>query len=154
MGMEFKLIDFGSLHKVAGELEKLGRNARYTESVLHLIFLDMLKVEEALIRSQGRRGGGSWKRLKKSTVQKKGMSKILYTEGAFPNYSKYGDNTLVRSLTVEDAPYQIGEFTNNSILFGTSRPWANVVQSGSRKRKIPARPFIRLPNMILLAGQE
>lgn len=146
MALNFELVDLGSVHKVAGEIKKLGNNARHNSEVLHLILLDMMKVEEAVFRSQGRRGGGSWKRLKDSTKEKKGMSKILYTAGANPNYSSYGDDTLVKSLTEEDAPFQISDTSNNTVLFGTSRPWAAVHQSGSEKRSIPARPFLRFTN--------
>lgn len=124
-------------------LEKLGLAATDTRFVMNEISIDMMQSTASLWRSQGRRGGGSWKRLKKGTQRKKGMTKILYTEGAKDGYTKYGNDTLFRSLTEPGARYQIREISGGAIEFGTDRPWAGVLEFGSEKKGIPPRPFIK-----------
>lgn len=140
--MSFNLVDFGSMRHVAGRLDTLAENARHTEWVMKLIYYDMMRAEEALFDSQGRRGGGSWKRLKPLTIKKKGSNRILETADAKENYSSIGNDALKKSLTRENAPFQVKLVDNTTILFGTSRPWASVHQTGSR-RGVPPRPFLR-----------
>lgn len=128
---------------VAGILKVGAQRAKDTRVVMERITADMMRVEAKTFESQGRRGGGSWKRLASDTVRKKGDSQILRTDGARPGYSSLEPDALFRSLTVPDAPYQILNVTRNSIRFGTDRPYAEVQQRGSWIRSIPARPFLR-----------
>jgi len=105
--------------------------AELMKPVFDLIALDMMRTEDKMFSSQGRRYGGMWKPLAPSTVYKKGHSTILVDTGA-----------LRRSLTTPEAPYQILNIDNEGILFGTSRPWAYVHQYGSRDGHVPKRTFL------------
>lgn len=109
------------------------------------IFVDMLLTTDTQIKSQGRRGGGSWAALKPDTVRKKGGdTRILYTEGAPPKYSEPGGDALVKSVTKAEAPYQVFQMTNESLIFGTSLDYGQTIQKGSSRRNIPARPFLKV----------
>lgn len=124
--------DFGTPTMVASNLSKGAVAAVDTQVVMAAIVLDMIRASLALFNSQGRRGGGSWKRLKPETIQRKGSEIILVETGA-----------LRASLTELGAPFQILSVTNNSIEFGTSHPAAGIHQYGTRDGRIPARPIIK-----------
>lgn len=104
---------------------------------------DMMLVERAVFSSGGRRGGGSWARLKADTVRKKGSTEILRTLNAKPGYSRVGGDALYKSLSDPGTQYQILRITNDSVTFGTDRPYAGVHQKGSASRNIRARPILR-----------
>lgn len=95
----------------------------------------MMLVEERIFETQGRRGGGSWKKLKPETVRKKGTTEILRTRGAKSGYSRFPADSLFKSLTEPGAPYNVTEVTRNRIAFGTKHPYAEVIAS--------QRPFMR-----------
>jgi phage gpG-like protein len=141
--MTFRIVDFGDATKVARKLKTSGKLAENTKPIMEEIADDMLRIEAIVFSSGGRRGGGSWARLKPDTVRKKGDTEILRTENANPGYSDIGGNALFKSLTERDAPFQILDVTAVSVELGTDRPWAFVHEYGSAKKKIPARPFIR-----------
>lgn len=128
------LTDFGASERTAAIMEEAANKSINMAPALEEISVEMMLAEEALFRSQGRRGGGSWKRLKESTVKRKGNNKILMGTP---------DEALFKSLTERDAPYQILNITPTSIEFGTDRPWAASHQSGAPTANIPARPFLR-----------
>jgi phage gpG-like protein len=136
------IIDLNSPH-VAKVLFRSANQARSFKKPLEIIRTDMFRIEEALFRSQGKRGGGSWKRLKPDTIRKKGNSKIIYTEGSNSFYSAYGNNTLVKSLTQKDAPFHSSHIGNHVLSFGTDRPWAESHQYGAPGASIPRRELIR-----------
>lgn len=142
--MEFFITDSGDLGRITKRFRNMSEEAQHTKPVMRLISLDMMEVEKAVFNSKGRRGGGSWKKLKLDTVKKKGTAEILKTDGSNPNYSSLGpNNTLFKSLTEENALYQISDVGDDHVEFGTSRPYANVHQDGHWMRGIPARPFLR-----------
>ena len=139
---QIEVIDTGFI-ETARMLSKTAQQARSFKRPLRMIRTDVFRIEEALLRSQGRRGGGSWKRLRPDTRRKKGSSRIIYTAGAREGYSEYGDNTLVKSLTQLDAPFHHSRVEHFSLTFGTDRPYAHTHQYGSSARHIPARPLVR-----------
>lgn len=132
-----------SFPKEVFRLKRVMKRLEDPMPVLGKIGLDMLEIEKLIFASRGRRGGGSWRVLKPDTIRKKGTSLILRTLEAKPNYSSLGNDTMYRSVTEPGAEYQIFALSKNKLMFGTSRPYAGAHQKGSRKRKIPARPFIR-----------
>jgi hypothetical protein len=104
---------------------------------------EMMLAEGVMFRSQGRRFGGSWKHLKPDTVRQKGNTRILFSKGSNPTYGSLGNqNTLYRSLTYPNAPYQILHVLGYDMEFGTERPYAHVHQHGGGNY-VPARPFLR-----------
>ena len=141
--MIFGVTDSGTPKLVGDKLELSGDAAVLEmKKVMELIFVDMLVVTEKNISSEGHRGGGSYAQLKPGTLRKKGSAEILYTMGANPKYSKYGNDTLVRSVTQPDARFQVKQITRDSVALGTKRPYAGAHQYGSTARKIPRRPFL------------
>lgn len=131
--MEYVILDInGGAEKLEARLLASGQKALNLKGPLADITEDMFRIEEVVFNSNGRRGGGSWARLKDDTVRKKKSAVILQDTGV-----------LKRSVTEPGAEYQILDITNEGIAFGTERPFAAVQQSGSPARNIPARPFLR-----------
>ena len=141
--MAFRITDFGGATRVAAKFNTAAILVQRMRPIFEAIADDMLRVNAAWFSSDGRRGGGSWARLKPDTVRKKGDTQILRTEYAKPGYSSIGGNALYRSLTERDAPYSILHIENYSIEIGTDRPYAGVHDAGSSKRNIPKRPVMR-----------
>lgn len=141
-GFDIHITDEGTPKIVGDRLIASGESTTEMAEVMELIFLDMLEANRVQIDSGGRRAGGSYANLRPDTIKKKGGADILYTIGARPNYTKYGDDTLVRSVTQADGPFQIKEVTNTTVVLGTDRPYAGAHQYGSSKRNIPRRPFL------------
>src|SRR5437763_185235 len=122
--------DFGSSEKVAENLQAHGERADNMFGVLTKIALDMLESERKLFESGGRRGGGSWKKLKPDTIKRKGHDKILVDTGM-----------LKSSLTELGAPFQVMDITKTTIRFGTDDPIAIVHDLGLGT--VPKRPIIK-----------
>lgn len=136
--------EFGDASRVANKLER-GAGRASTQQIHYAfakIVREMDRAEGALFRSQGRRGGGSWRRLKAETIRKKGNSRILFTKGSKQGY-KSGDDLLYESLTQYFAKYKVLEFEGYNLVYGTDRPGARVHQHGNPEQNIPARPIIK-----------
>lgn len=133
--MEFIILDVNSsTERVAAKLNLGADAALDNEAPMLKIVEDLFKVEAAIFASQGRRGGGSWAKLKEDTIRRKGSTEIL--KGTH-------DELLFKSLTEPEAEFQILHVDRTGIEFGTDRPFAAVHQTGSSKRNIPRRPFMR-----------
>ena len=141
--MAFQIIDLSDVVRVAEKFKASADFAEHMKPVMENVATDMLRVTQAVFSSNGRRGGGSWARLKPDTVKKKGDTEILRTEHANPGYSSIGNNALYRSVTEREAEFGVLHTTNFTVEYGTDRPYAGVHQQGSLKRNIPARPFLR-----------
>jgi hypothetical protein len=141
---EIFVTDYGTPKIVADRLLESGARVDTLETVWEVIKLDLLKITETQISSGGRRGGGSYRKLQDETIRKKGNARILYTAGSREVYDRIDSDALVRSVTVDRAPFQIWVSTKDSFEFGTDRPWAFVHQYGSDYKNRPARPFLRL----------
>lgn len=128
----FILKDFGD--SIAKEVTRLELGAKAVDDmvlVMTRIAEDMLRIEAALFSSQGRRGGGSWKRLKPDTVRRKGHATILVETGH-----------LKASLTEAGHGDNIMEVTNTTMEFGTIDPIAQVHEEGMGV--VPRRPVIKV----------
>lgn len=131
--MEFVILDVNeSVARMVDKFEMAAEQAKNTAPVMAEISADLFRIEKAIFSSGGRRGGGSWKRLKEDTIKRKGSEQILRSTDA-----------LYRSVTEPGAQFQILEVTNTQVIFGTERPWAEVHQFGSANKSRPARPFIK-----------
>jgi phage gpG-like protein len=134
--------DYDSIQKEVKRLEKMKNAPRYMAPVMNKILVDMARATGELIKSEGRRGGGSFKRLKPETIKKKGNKRILYTSGSSEGYSTLGGSALVHSVTYKTGGrFAVREHDQRSVTFGTTHPYADVHQEGGG-RNIPARPFI------------
>jgi len=130
--MIFKISDEGTARIVGERLMESGARAMETNPVMQAIVRDIRQITEMNFRMGGRRGGGSWKKLAESTIRKKGHARILRDTDA-----------LYKSVTEEDAPYQILKWEYGGFQFGTDRPWAYTHQRGSGDGHVPRRPFLR-----------
>ena len=93
----------------------------------------MLGIMGKVFDSQGRRGGGSWRRLTEEWLSRKredGLDpRILHASGA-----------LRESVTRRGALDQIIDISNDGLLFGSQLPYAERMHYGDSH--IPARPYI------------
>jgi len=122
--------DYGTPAVVAKHMEESGLSTINMKEVYYRIILDMMRLEEEIWKSGGRRGGGSWAKLAEATVRKKGHDTILIET-----------DKLFNSVTKLDAPYQILQVEPNDFTFGTYRPGATTHEYG--RGYVPARPFMR-----------
>jgi phage gpG-like protein len=129
--VQIKMSIFGE-DEVILHFEKVADAAVNLHRPLSLIAKDMMRIEGQVFRSQGRRGGGSWKNLKPDTIKRKKSAIKLIETGS-----------LMRSLSVPGAKYQILDVGTQRIEFGTTRSGAETHQFGSRRQNIPARPYLR-----------
>lgn len=141
--MAYEVLHSFGTEETANMFLRSGEAAVNAEVPMLKIAEDMMLVERAVFSSGGRRGGGSWARLKADTVRKKGSTEILRTLNAKPGYSRVGGDALYKSLSDPGTQYQILRITNDSVTFGTDRPYAGVHQKGSASRNIRARPILR-----------
>jgi phage gpG-like protein len=131
--VEYHIIDFNdSIAHVAERLELSSRDALNVQPAFFRIVEDMFDIERKIFSSQGRRGGGAWKKLKPDTIRRKGHSLILQKTG-----------TLEHSLTVPGAPYQILNVTDSEIEFGSDMEIAAIHSAGAPSRGIPSRPVVK-----------
>src|SRR5215467_9037508 len=142
--MKLKVLDFGTAVNESMRLYGTVIAAQNIKPALEDIYVDMIRVEGIIFDSQGRRGGGSWKRLKEETIRKKGSTRLLFTADANYHYKELkGPDLLAKSMTERGAQYQVLHTDKSHIVFGTDRPYAAVHQRGKASRGIPARPFLR-----------
>ena len=134
MPLVFILHDVGeSIPKEAARLINTADALNELLPVLNRIAEDMMLVETKVFHSGGRRGGGSWKKLKDDTIKRKGSTEILVETGA-----------LKASLTRPGAQYQVLSYGNgHQIEFGTDHPYALFHDEGT-SGGIPPRPLIKL----------
>ena len=85
--------------------------------------------------------GVAWEQLKPSTIRKKGHGIILVL-----------DEKLLDSLTQSNAEYAIREVNGAKLTFGTSRPWAELHQSGGKR--VPQRMHTGLGEQNVSAVSE
>jgi hypothetical protein len=142
--MQVLFRDFGDARRVANKFQRTAGRASIRE--IHYAFAkivrEMDRAEGALFRSQGRRGGGGWKRLKQETIRKKGNSRILFTKGSRSGYQS-GNDELYGSLTQYFHKYKVLEFEGYNLAYGTDRPGARAQHFGSARQNIPARPIMK-----------
>lgn len=130
-GLHFMLSDGGTAETVAARLTANGAAANEMLPVMARIAQNMYEIEAILFRSGGRRGGGSWKRLKPDTIRRKGGdTRILIRTGEMrDSLSEPGHSQNILSLT------------NNSVLFGTENIFATYHTFGAGG--LPRRPVMK-----------
>ena len=88
-------------------------------------------------RSQGRRGGGSWRRLSRPWAQRKRQAK------ADPRIL-FGSGLLHASLTRKGHEDHVYKPTRTSLALGTAVPYGRVHRTGSKRQGIPKRDYTRM----------
>lgn len=93
-------------------------------TILELIY----EIETAIFESQGRRGGGSWRRDSPAWLARKAR------QGLDPRVG-FATQALFRSVTTPGDPGQVLEMTKSTLRFGSRLPYARAQQEH--------RPFIK-----------
>jgi len=130
MPLVLNIEDYGTPMIVAEHMDESAMASLDLSEPIYRILLDIMRIERVQFESEGRRGGGSWKKLAPSTITKKGHGMILRDK-----------DELINSVTEPGAPHQILEVYPEGFAFGTTRDWAEVHQYGSDR--VPRRPFLR-----------
>jgi phage gpG-like protein len=141
----FEALNFGDAKRVANKFVRSAAEAEptYLRAALLEIARLMTLSERITFAQKGRRGGKGWPALKEDTIRKKYNERILYTSGSNPGYSSLGNDTLYKSVSQMNAPYQILNIFGYEMEFGTSRPEAQSHQFGAPSRNIPQREFLK-----------
>jgi phage gpG-like protein len=100
---------------------------------LELVSMDMMKDVEINFTSQGRRGGGSWKPLADSTLERRARA------GVTSDLILIVTSALKDSMTVRGDPEQDLRISQSEIRLKSNLPYARVQNEGGGH--IPARPF-------------
>lgn len=139
--MRFLLFDGGTIQRQAVKQASSTRRAINFRPVMEEIALDMMRITDQNFQTQGRRGGGSWKKLKPDTVRRKGNSRILFSSGMNPGYDASGVDELYKSVSKPGGPGQEIKIFKSSVHFGTKVKHAKHHQYGTAF--IPKREFIK-----------
>jgi len=120
---------------VSTKLKRSAQAAGNIQPALNQVAGYLMQKTAAQFDSQGRRGGGSWRKLSPKWLKFKAAhgfdTRILRMEG-----------TLQRSVTRRKSKGQILVITPNSITFGTKLPHAAVHQFGYPPGRMPKRQFL------------
>jgi len=125
-----------NLPVIEEKIKYMGRKGRAPRPAMLQISGKMVLAVDQRFQSQGRRGGGSWRKLSEDWLFAKlarGLDpRILFATGE-----------LHRSLVRINHPNNKLRITGTSIEYGSTLPYANTQMFGDPARNIPARPYIR-----------
>lgn len=120
--------------KAAARLVRLGSHVSDISPVGSLIGDVFRNAADKTFSSQGRRGGGSWKRLAPETIRRKARL------GLDPRI-EHATLLLRNSLTQKGHPQQVLTVHRDGIDFGSSVKYARNQDRGSN---VPKRPLVKL----------
>jgi phage gpG-like protein len=136
MAMRFRVLVFGT-EAVYTRFTRMARDAADASPAFDDVAEELMRITDIQFQSQGRRGGGSWKRLTQKWLNfkvNKGLDpRILHMRGP-----------LRASVTQRGAPGQILKISPTQLDFGSSLSYARTHQYGYPPRNIPKRQFIKL----------
>lgn len=136
--MEVKILVFNE-EFVATRFSRMANATADAAPALEEIADYLMQRADAKFSSEGRAGGGSWKKLTPKWLtfkEKHGFSsRILVKKGV-----------LRQAMTKRDAPGQVLEIGPHRLKFGTNIPYAATQQFGRPGKGIPARPFLGANN--------
>jgi phage gpG-like protein len=101
---------------------------------LELVAEGMMESIDLNFQAQGRRGGGSWKKLDPYTVERK------MHEGELP-LILIATSALRDSMTMRRDPNMDLKVTRSEVRLGSRLDYANVQDKGGGRSNLPARPF-------------
>jgi phage gpG-like protein len=126
--MEFFLEAMGT-KQVATRFNRMGAASQDARPAFRTIAEMLFAITRTTFESQGRRGGGSWRRDSPEWLARK-------IRGGLDPRIGYATHSLVKSVTEPGAPGQVLVIRRNKILFGSRLPYAAAQQR--------QRPFIKL----------
>jgi len=123
------VVQFG-FKEVTRNFEQMGRDAKSIHRALDLVVDAITEVEEAMFNSQGRRGGGSWRRVTQAWQRRK------LRHGWDPR-TGHARHLLRKSVTYRGDPNMVVRIdpVQGTIIFGSRLPYASVQQRN--------RPYLR-----------
>lgn len=133
---KFEVTSFG-FKLVSTKFTRMGADAANAKPAFEKVADYVMSATEKTFTSQGRRGGGSWKRLSKKWLFRK-------TKLGKDTRILYFDQTLRRSVTRRKAKGQVLIITPNSMLIESKLDYAATHQFGDPGRGIPKRSFIKM----------
>lgn len=116
---------------ISRELLRVGKYAGDARPAMAAIADVMIDETRQQFASEGRHASGGWQPLKPATVAAKAR------HGHRPEILRRTD-ALLRSLTVKGDPNQVLQVGRQSLTFGSSLPYADLHQTGTRH--MPRRP--------------
>jgi hypothetical protein len=126
--VEFFITAMGT-KQVSTRFTRMGAATIDARPAMRTIGEMLFEITQTTFESQGRRGGGSWRRDSPAWLARK-------IRGGLDPRIGYATHALVKSVTEPDAPGQVFELRRNSLRFGSSLPYAKTQQRN--------RPFIKL----------
>ena len=132
--MTYFIIKHYGIDRLVFSLRSKAYRWRHTRPAMGRIADEMLRIEGALFDSQGRRGGGSWRRDLPATLERK----LFHDRDPRIMHDRL---RLRESLTRRESPDNILDITESTIRFGTLVPYAEAHQEG--KGGMPKREIIR-----------
>jgi phage gpG-like protein len=135
--MKFEVLVFGD-KLVSTKFERMNHDVLNAKPAFNEVARYMMEATDTTFQSQGRRGGGSWKRLSP------GWSKYKLRHAQNPlilHQFHPRSGSLRRSVTRPRAKGQILEITDTKMRLGSSLPYAARHQYGYGHT--PARPYLK-----------
>ena len=114
-------------------LRGMGDNAMNAAPAFDKVADMMLDVMGKVFDSQGRRGGGSWRKLTTAWLERK-------RQGGLDPRILHASGDLRKSVSVRGANDQILEISNSKLVLGSQLPYAERQHYGDGH--LPARPYI------------
>ena len=102
---------------MAHRLRKMGTAVVRARPAMRLVAAELLNIEGAIFRGQGRRGGGSWKQDSEEWLSRK------MRQGLDPRIN-IATRALMTSMSEPEAPHQILHIGDNRVLLGSDLPYA------------------------------
>lgn len=121
---QFTAVQFG-FKEAARNYERMGARAIDVSEVLDELVDDITEIEEIIFNSEGRRGGGMWRRPTPAWRRRKDDPRTLHHSRA-----------LRRSVTYRGDPNNLVKIDGRQgvLIFGSKLPYALVHQRGSKPR--------------------
>lgn len=126
---------------VATKFERMGLAALNARPAMELTALEMLRIIRLNFESEGRRGGGSWRKDTQEWLLRK------FRMGLDPRINR-ATRALYDSFAFPGAPNQQLVITDHSVILGSNLPYAGYVQRERPFVKYTERDRLRLRAII------
>lgn len=135
--MKFGIQIFGD-DVINRELVRMGGRAVNARKPFREVSSRLADIERRVFDSQGRYGGGSWRRLAPATVRRKRLRRL---DRRIEHATRRLRKSMIRKQHGGDA---IRRVTKDSLEFGTRVKYARKQHKGYAPQNLPPRPLIKL----------
>lgn len=123
--------------RVETRFNRMGAAAADARPALSRVADYIFRMEAALFRSQGRRGGGSWRQ-----VTEEWMDRKMKNPQTADARILHGSGLLRRAASVRGAAHQTLEIDRDRLNYGVNLPYARAHLEG--RGHMPRRPWIKV----------